>query len=27
LTPLTYYNFFTLDSATLGILDSSRLGW
>ena len=27
LTPLTYYQFFTLDSATLGILDTSRLGW
>ena len=27
LTPLTYYDFFTLDSATLGILDTSRLGW
>jgi len=26
-TPLTYYQFFTLDSATLGILDASRLGW
>jgi hypothetical protein len=26
-TPLTYYQFFTLDSATLGILDTSRLGW
>ena len=27
LTPLTYYQFFTLDSTTLGILDTSRLGW
>jgi hypothetical protein len=27
LTPLTYYQFFTLNSATLGILDTSRLGW
>ena len=27
LSPLTYYQFFTLDSATLGILDTSRLGW
>ena len=26
-SPLTYYQFFTLDSATLGILDTSRLGW
>lgn len=27
LSPLQYYQFFTLDSATLGILDTSRLGW
>ena len=27
LSPLSYYQFFTLDSATLGILDTSRLGW
>jgi len=27
LTPLTYYQFFTLNSSTLGILDTSRLGW
>jgi hypothetical protein len=27
LSPLTYYQFFTLDSSTLGILDTSRLGW
>jgi hypothetical protein len=27
LSPLTYYQFFTLDSATLGVLDTSRLGW
>ena len=27
LTPLTYYQFFTLDSTNLGILDTSRLGW
>jgi hypothetical protein len=27
LSPLAYYQFFTLDSATLGILDTSRLGW
>ena len=27
LTPLTYYQFFTLDSATLGILDTSRVGF
>ena len=26
-SPLTYTNFFTLDSATFGVLDSSRLGW
>jgi len=26
-SPLTYYQFFTLDSSTLGILDTSRLGW
>tara|TARA_R110000868_G_scaffold373451_1_gene637547 strand:+ start:1413 stop:2525 length:1113 start_codon:yes stop_codon:yes gene_type:complete len=26
-SPLTFVNFFTLDSATLGVLDSSRLGW
>jgi hypothetical protein len=27
LSPLTYYQFFTLNSSTLGILDTSRLGW
>ena len=27
LSPLQYYQFFTLDSSTLGILDTSRLGW
>lgn len=27
LSPLQYYQFFTLDSTTLGILDTSRLGW
>jgi hypothetical protein len=27
LSPLTYYQFFTLDSSELGILDTSRLGW
>ena len=26
-SPLTFYNFFTLDSATLGVLDTSRLAW
>ena len=26
-SPLTYYQFFNLDSSTLGILDTSRLGW
>ena len=26
-SPLTYTNFFTLNSATLGVLDTSRLGW
>lgn len=26
-SPLTYTNFFTLDSATFGVLDTSRLGW
>jgi hypothetical protein len=26
-SPLRYYQFFTLDSSTLGILDTSRLGW
>jgi len=26
-SPTTYYQFFTLDSSTLGILDTSRLGW
>jgi hypothetical protein len=26
-SPMAYYQFFTLDSATLGILDTSRLGW
>ena len=27
LSPLTYYQFFTLNDATLGVLDTSRLGW
>jgi hypothetical protein len=27
LSPMTYYQFFTLNSTTLGILDTSRLGW
>lgn len=27
LSPLQYYQFFTLNSSTLGILDTSRLGW
>lgn len=27
LSPLTYYQFFTLNSSTLGILNTSRLGW
>jgi len=26
-SPLQYYQFFTLDSTSLGILDTSRLGW
>lgn len=26
-SPLQYYQFFTLNSSTLGILDTSRLGW
>jgi len=26
-SPLTYYQFFTLDSSELGILNTSRLGW
>lgn len=26
-SPLTLYQFFTLDSPTLGVLDTSRLGW
>ena len=26
-SPLTYTNFFILDSATFGVLDKSRLGW
>lgn len=26
-SPATYYQFFTLDSTTLGILNTSRLGW
>jgi hypothetical protein len=26
-SPLTYYQFFTLNSATNGVLDTSRLGW
>lgn len=27
MTPRDYYNYFTLDSTTLGILDTSRLAW
>lgn len=27
LSPMTYYQFFTLNSATLGVLNTSRLGW
>jgi hypothetical protein len=27
MSPLQYYQFFTLDSTLLGILDTSRLGW
>lgn len=27
LSPVTYYEFFTLNSTTLGVLNSSRLGW
>jgi hypothetical protein len=27
LSPMTYYQFFTLNSSTFGILDTSRLGW
>ena len=27
LSPLQYYQFFTLNSSTLGILNTSRLGW
>jgi hypothetical protein len=27
MSPLQYYQFFTLDSSFLGILDTSRLGW
>lgn len=27
MSPLQYYQFFTLNSTTLGILDTSRLGW
>lgn len=27
MSPLQYYQFFTLDSSILGILDTSRLGW
>ena len=27
MSPLTYYQFFTLDSSTLGILNTSSLGW
>lgn len=27
LSPLTYYQFFTLNSSTYGILNTSRLGW
>jgi hypothetical protein len=26
-SPQIYYQIFTLDSTTLGILDTSRLGW
>jgi hypothetical protein len=26
-TPLTYYQFFILDNTSLGVLDTSRLGW
>jgi hypothetical protein len=26
-SPMAYYQFFTLDSATLGVLNTSRLGW
>jgi len=26
-SPLTYYQFFSLDSSEFGILDTSRLGW
>jgi hypothetical protein len=26
-SPLTYYQFFTLNDATTGVLDTSRLGW
>lgn len=26
-SPLTFYNFFTLDSTTLGVLDTSRVAW
>jgi hypothetical protein len=26
-SPLQYYQFFTLNSSTLGILNTSRLGW
>jgi hypothetical protein len=26
-SPLTYYQFFTLDSSVLGKLNFSRLGW
>jgi hypothetical protein len=27
MSPMTYYQYFTLNSTTLGILDTSRLGW
>jgi len=27
LSPATYYQFFILDNTSLGILDTSRLGW
>ena len=27
LSPMTYYQFFTLNDATFGVLDTSRLGW
>ena len=27
MSPMTYYQYFTLNSSTLGILDTSRLGW